>query len=345
MKHLKQLWIMGNAFTFLDLEPQAVYLEKIEAIKYDVQADINETGHRVYFDKTLRIEPRLAYNPSGHDYYKWHHFTGRDNFTVSYAHGERILFKENATTEDAGWYCYDVNNSVLTRPCGIGLKFRCLVLHSTCGGTGVDGIIAIHDNAPKVADKQPLTSATEEEEYIYRSKISDLDSDDTLSVTTNTLPSWLTLDFDQTEFTLFGTPPIGANGDYDINITVTDGKIPVLINYILHVNPSNNSLPDWLTAEEGGYTHTISKNHMQGGGLVLKEAYVVLSEPCSDSTRPFALLESEGTLTTGYQTCHDSQSKILTFKEPLQQQAKASIGSDHIFITFPLQEDLSLGEE
>ena len=345
LTQLNSLWIFGNAFTFSDLEPQAVYLEQIDVISYAAQADINESGHIVYFDDTLRIEPRLAANPSGHDYYKWHQFTGSQNFDVSYTQGERILLHPNATMDDEGWYCYDVNNSVITQPCDGHYKFRCLVLHSTCSGTGIEGIRAIHDHAPIVSNLTPAKSSTEGETYTYSATISDTDSSDTVEVTSSPLPAWLSLTANSTSFTLSGSPDNGTAGDYDINLTVTDGKIPVHIDYTLHVNPSVAALPDGFSATNGVYSHDTTQSSITGAAnLAIVNDGLVLTEACSGTVAAFAQLDSDGKLTTGYQNCTTHVS-TQTLTDTYPDGAHAQIQSEHIFIVFPLSQDITLGAD
>ena len=63
-------------------------------------------------------------------------------------------------------------------------------------------------------------------------------------------------------------------------ITVTDGKIPMHINFTLNVNPSAESLPDGFGFANGVYTHTVRTLSGDGsieivnGGLELTQSCV-----------------------------------------------------------------------
>ncbi len=216
---LNKFHFANNRFTFADIEPQIEWIKKVSDAKYEHQHDIDEKEHPVvYFDHVLNIEPSLAYNKN--DLYTW--IKDGKELTVDAA---RIYSKTNATkAEDEGFYVYEVRNSVVTRDYDGGRLF----LHGT-------KIQAIHDNTPKVSNKSPLTQTTEDKEYTYTSDISDADPSDTLTVTATALPAWLTLTPEANNFTLSGTPTSDDLGSHDINLTITDGKIPVHINYTLVV--------------------------------------------------------------------------------------------------------------
>ena len=325
----------GNKFTFSDIEPQIDYIKDIDDVYYAGQAPIDESNHTVYFDDTLRIEPRLALNPSGHDYYIWKKDGWVIEDTRTYSNEDysasRIYIKENATADDAGEYTYDVNNSRLTTP------DHNLILRSSTA------IIAIHDNTPAVSNLNPETTVTAGELYSYSATISDADSDDTHSVTAGTLPSWLSLSADASGFTLEGTPDIGTEGDYDINITVTDGKIPVYINYILHVNPSADSLPDGFSVADSVYSHDVTHNSITGGeNLEIVNNGLELKESCTGTAGAFASLDDTGALTTGYEDC-TSHARTQTLTTPYPNDAHAEILTGSIRVEFPLTQDVTIG--
>ncbi len=235
---LKTFEIYLNHFTFSDIEPQMVWIEKITENKfndvyYSNQYEINETGRIVYFDDVLTIEPSLAINPSGHDNYSWFKETDEQNILST----ERIYEKHGATIADEGYYTYEVNNTIAT----IDYYSTDLRLYSSGHSKAIPAIknskalYAKHDNTPKVSNKSPITQTTEDKEYTYTSDISDADPSDTLKVTATALPAWLTLTPEANNFTLSGTPTSDDLGSHDINLTITDGKIPVHINYTLVV--------------------------------------------------------------------------------------------------------------
>ena len=235
---LEDFEIYLNHFTFSDIEPQMVWIEKITEDKfndvyYSNQYEINETGRIVYFDDVLTIEPSLGINPSGHDNYSWFKETDEQNILST----ERIYEKHGATIADEGYYTYEVNNTIAT----IDYYSTDLRLYSSGHSKAIPAIknskalYAKHDNTPKVSNKTPLTQTTENTEYTYTSDISDADSNDTLKVTATALPAWLTLTSEANNFTLSGIPTGDDLGSHDINLTITDGKIPVHINYTLVV--------------------------------------------------------------------------------------------------------------
>jgi len=265
--------ISNNNFTFSDLEPQIDNIRDVENLDYTNQAPINETNHpTVYFDDTLTIEPSLAINPSGNDYYTWK----KEGVDIAGPDGSRIYVKTGASIADNGNYSYEVNNSKVTLPDGSGI-FRNLVLHSNTT------IKAIHNNTPVLSNPTPLTQTTENELYTYTSNISDEDSSDTLTVTSLDLPAWLTLTAEVNNFTLSGTPTTDDIGSYDVNITVTDGKIPVHINYVLVVKSATqvNNAPTITgtpsTEVNAGETYTFTPTASDTDGDTL--TYSIVNKP------------------------------------------------------------------
>ena len=340
---LEDFRIQENNFTFSDIEPQIDYIKDLQSLEYDNQAPINENTHPiVYFDDTLSITPSLASNPSGNDYYIWK----KDDVVVEGTDGSRIYVKTSATTEDAGCYSYDVNNSKVTLPNGNGI-FRNLVLHSsTC-------IQAVYNHAPLIADTNPNESVNEAETYTYTSAISDADNED-LTVTTLTLPSWLTFSSDAGNFTLTGTPNYEDVGSYDINITVTDTTTPVHINYTLTV------LPKDIAPVNIGYRHKISTNEILSTlepkvhsyyDLAEKRLYFIENNVCQGTAAAYIALVNRGALFTAFKNCTDnSYTQTLDISTPYPNGSKATLVKEPstnkamIMIEVPLTSHITIGD-
>jgi len=228
----------NNRFIFSDIEPQMDWIEIVSDVSYENQHFIDESEHDiVYFDTMLSIEPSLPYNAN--DLYTWRKDV--DELTID---AERIYSQNNATKAgDEGLYRYTVKNSVVTRNYYGGN----LILYS------YGAIQAIHTNTPVLTNPTPLTQITENELYTYTSDINDSDVADELNITLSTTATWLELEgsvggkielhTNNGTFTLSGTPTTDDIGSHDINITVTDGKIPVHMNYLLvvkaQIQPNN----------------------------------------------------------------------------------------------------------
>jgi len=338
MSQLEDVRFQFNRFTFADIEPQAPYLSTVsKTLAFSGQADINETGHVVYFDDTLRIEPNLAVNPSGHDRYSWK----KRGVKIEGWNGSRIYIKTEATPADAGDYSYFVTNTVLS-------NFKYSSGTKTAGAMFLKNntdIKAIYDNTPTVTNQTPSEVVTEGETYTYTSMISDEDSEDnnSLVVQENTLPNWLTLTSTGSEFTLSGLAP-ALFGLYDINITVTDNKIPVHINYKLRVDPK--TLPAGFTLSHGIYTHTATGKSINSDTFVTFENEgVAVTGTCLNNKKPYTSIDSSGKLTTGYKNCNTTE-VTNTFTTELPNNTKASIVTNNnekmILIEIPLTQDITL---
>jgi len=145
------------------------------------------------------------------------------------------------------------------------------------------------------------------------SNISDADND-ALAIGFITLPSWLSLTTYASSFNLEGTPTLSYLGSCDINITVTDGKIPVHINFTLNVNPSAESLPDGFTFANGVYTHTVTVRTLSGDvSIEIVNGGVELTQSCVNNKMTCIGLDSNGLLSTGFKDCTSSSvSDVLT---------------------------------
>jgi hypothetical protein len=323
---LEFFYIEDNNFTFSDIEPQIDNIKDIDKPRYAPQAPIDESTHPiVYFDETLSIIPSLPSNPSGHDYYTWK----KDGVVLEdnrvYVDGNysasRIYVKIGASEADSGAYSYEVNNSKVTLPNGSGIS-RDLVLQSSTT------IQAVYENAPTILNQNPQTTGYENQTYTYTSNISDADNDD-LTVTTLALPSWLSLTANTDSFTLSGTPSYTDAGTYDINITVTDGKIPVHKNYVLTIE---QNIPTGYTAGDNSYTHDAT-----GTSIAIGSPYYY-SFPEVDDTDNIELysrsnawrnvyegLTPEGILTTGYFNNDKGTSKTPTLSTSYPLGSKATL--------------------
>lgn len=346
--------IGANRFTFADIEPQIAFIKNIAQPSYGYQADINETDHVVYFSNTLSIEPRLAPNPSKHDYYIWK----KDNtaiedtrvYTDEDYSASRIYVKTNATQADEGCYSYDVNNSRVTLPGNSGHTY--LILHSnTC-------IQAIYDHPPVVSNT-PNAQVTIEAQtlYSYTPDATDADSD-TLAYSIAEKPSWA--NFDTATGELSGTPANEDAGSYDINITVTDGKMPVTIAYTLTVTPKD-ILPASITAPvNNGYTHKITHNTMLTALTPRLSAhwdstnerfFFREGENCTATQAAYIALDSSGALLSGYEECNNQTlTATLDTASNYPNGSEATLllepGTTHamIMVEIPLTSSITIGD-
>jgi large repetitive protein len=82
-----------------------------------------------------------------------------------------------------------------------------------------------------------------------------------LTLTTSTLPSWLSFDAATRSFT--GTPPLNFNGDISVTITASDGDLSVSDNFVLAITPVNdapivaNALADQSSPEDTAVSFTL----------------------------------------------------------------------------------------
>jgi len=343
-----------NQFSFTDIEPQMDWIENITSLMYMKMNDINESKRIIYFDKILRIEPQLAENPTGNDHYSWI----KSSIVSTILSTNRVYVKENTTLTDEGYYNYEIVNSKVTREHVYGSKqYGGLHLYSSGHPDAIassdeeSSLYAEHDNTPTVTNLIPITTISEGETYTYSSDINDSD-EDALVVRVSGLPIGLTFAFDADSFTIEGIPT--QVGSYDINITVVDldegrnnaEKIPVHINYTLHVNPSEDTLPTGFTFANDTYTHTATGNTFIGeGSVAIVNDGLELTQSCVDNKMAYISIDSSGVLSTGFKDC---TSDLLsdTFTDPLPNNTKASIVTNNnekmILIELPLDGDMTL---
>lgn len=329
---LSTVLVEGNNFTFNDIEPHINVIKDLRRVSYWQQSNTDVVSTKVYFYHTLKIEPSLVANPSKNDHYVWK----KDNEEISV--GPRIYTKLDTDSSDAGYYFYDVTNSQVTLPNiatgGVSAK-RLLTLRG--------GIDAIYNVPPTISNTLPTLQITEGETYNYDSNISD-EEGDKLFITLDNEIGGLNLTSDEDSFTLTGTPPLG---NHDIIITVTDGKIPVHINFTLNVNPSADSLPAGFTFSDGIYTHTATGRMLSGDGSIeIVNDGLELTQGCVNSKMAFISLDSNGLLSTGFKDC-TSDVLTETFTTELPNNTKASIVTNNseemVLIKLPLGDDMTLG--
>jgi hypothetical protein len=191
-------------------------------------------------------------------------------------------------------------------------------------------IEAEYNNKPIVANTSYLTQTKEGELYTYTSDISDADTSDTLTVTASNLPAWLTLAPEANNFTLSGTPTSDDIGNYDINITVTDGKVPVHINYTLTVQAKD------VASVNNGYTHRISHNSILTTLSPLvrsrwdktnQRVFFRKGNSCTGTQAAYIALHYQGALFTAFETCNDHSFKE-TLNNTYPKGSKATLVSE-----------------
>ncbi len=117
-------------------------------------------------------------------------------------------------------------------------------------GAAVDQVFTVNvDNAndPPIFTSTPVTVAVEDQEYVYDVTSSDPDVGDNLTITSLSLPAWLTLSSTGGTATLSGTPANNDVGSNSVVLTVTDaaGSID---NQNFTINVSNtNDAPEFTS--------------------------------------------------------------------------------------------------
>ena len=357
LPHLTYIDISNNHFTFADIEPQAAYIKQADDYAIAPQEPIDESKNAiVYFNETLplRIEPSLPLNPSGHDHYVWSKDGTRIQDTHTYVDGNytasRIYIKEHPTPEDAGLYSYDVTNDVVN-VIDINSNHALHLKNS-------QPIQAIYDRPPVVSNT-PNAQVTIEAQtlYSYTPDATDADSD-TLAYSIAEKPSWA--NFDTATGELSGTPANEDAGSYDINITVTDGKMPVTIAYTLTVTPKD-ILPASITAPvNNGYTHKITHNTMLTALTPRLSAhwdstnerfFFREKENCTAAQAAYIALDSSGALLSGYEECNNQTlTATLDTASSYPEGSKATLLTQPgttdamIMVEIPLTSSITIGE-
>jgi len=94
-------------------------------------------------------------------------------------------------------------------------------------------------NDAPIINSSPLVNATQGTVYDYTLAYTDVDSADSLTLSSSTLPSWL--QFDTTTGVLSGIPTISDVGIHDVTLTVTDDGVGSLADsqtFTITVNPT-----------------------------------------------------------------------------------------------------------
>ncbi|WP_053086809.1 putative Ig domain-containing protein [Mycolicibacterium aurum] len=128
--------------------------------------------------------------------------------------------------------------------------------------------VANVNDAPTVANPIPGQTATQDAGFTYTlpaNTFGDIDTGDTLTYTTNTLPSWLT--FNATTRTFTGTPTNTDVGTVSVTVTATDASgASVTDTFALAVANVNdaptvaNPIPDQTATQGTGFSYTLPAN-------------------------------------------------------------------------------------
>ncbi len=131
-------------------------------------------------------------------------------------------------------------------------------------GGNPDGHCAAGNFAP-VFTSIPVTSATEGVNYSYTAVTEDIDTEDVLTISAITKPSWLTWNAvaGQKTATLTGTPGHSHIGDHIVTLGVSDGHKETQQTYTITVgnifhDPVVTSTPQTNTDEDTPYSYTLT---------------------------------------------------------------------------------------
>jgi len=311
MPNLRYVQIHDNNFTFSNIEPQVNLLKDLYSFACSPQAPIDESAHEVvYFNEEipLVIEPSLAPNPSGNDKYTWYLAPNTTDVPASLDYNQsRIYTKLQATSADEGYYSYRVDNANFSNAPRAEQR---LYLYST---RNAKAIRAIYNHAPEVTPS-PLEKLSAEVENLYSYTVQASDADqDSLSFSIVNKPSWL--NFDENVGELTGTPTQSDIGDYNISISVSDGKQSSDINYTLKVLPLDLEPQTPVAPVNNSYKHSVTGNtiataltnpqlHLYFDGSN-ERAVFMENNTCSSSTYHayIGFPYSGGQLYTGYLKC------------------------------------------
>lgn len=101
--------------------------------------------------------------------------------------------------------------------------------------------VEVITNYPPVITSTALLTAMANEEYSYTVTATDEDSVDTLTMSAQTLPSWL--NFDIATGVLSGTPTVENVGSHQVTIVVSDDTVETMQTFTLVVAAPANTLP------------------------------------------------------------------------------------------------------
>jgi len=125
------------------------------------------------------------------------------------------------------------------------------------------------NDAPSI-DSTAVESANEDVAYSYTTVASDDDSEDTVTLTCTTVPSWLTCN----SGALTGTPTNAHVGNHAVVITASDGTVSVTDSFTIAVANANDAPGITSTAvttatEDSAYTYTVTASDADGDTLTM----------------------------------------------------------------------------
>ena len=177
----------------------------------------------------------------------------------------------SATTLPA-WLSFDTGTGVLSgTPSNAEVGDHNVVLRVNDGTVDVYQHFTItvsnSNDAPTITSTA-LTSATEDNAYSYTLTVSDIDAGDSLTLSTPTLPAWLS--FNPTTGVLSGTPSNAEVGDHNVVLRVNDGTVDVDQSFTITVSNSNDAPTITSTAltsatEDSAYSYTLTVSDIDAG--------------------------------------------------------------------------------
>ena len=360
MPNLESVRIDENAFTFSDIEPQINLFSSLSDTFSDApQANIDESNHEVvYFNENrpLNITPTLAPNTSGHDQYTWRHAPNATATETSLDYNKsRVYTKLHPVREDEGYYSYWVKNTEVSYIGAYNESYKKLTLYSTKNDKAIH---VVYNNPPTISNLPDSFMETEAEtEYSYTPQATDTD-EDALTFSIATKPSWA--EFNVNDGNLSGTPTSDDVGKYDINITVTDKKEPVTINYVLNVLPKDVEPQQPVAPVNRTYTHKLTDNTIATALIPELNSYYSVDDQrlyfrennqCSGTKKAAYIgLQWTGSLFTAYQNCADGTfTTTLAESTPYPNGSKATLLPEPnknramIMVEIPLTSSIIIG--
>ena len=180
------------------------------------------------------------------------------------------------------WLTFNTSTRVLSgtpRQADIGVHN--VTLRATDkNASSVDQIFTItvnNTNDDPVFASTAVTAATEDIAYTYNILIRDDDSD-AQTITSPTLPSWLTLTQNSdTTATLTGTPTNSEVGSHPVTLRTTDGITNVDQSFTIVVSnvndaPTFTTTPNTTATEDIAYTYTASASDVDAGATLTYSA-------------------------------------------------------------------------
>ncbi len=165
-------------------------------------------------------------------------------------------------------------------------------------GMGMKGrIVIVSPNSPPQFSSTPPTQASEAYTYTYQITFSDPDAGNSLSLTSVSLPSWLSLQqTSNTSGSLSGIPGQAQVGNHQISLQLSDGIAnPVFQNFTISVEANQASVfsssPVISASVGSAYNYSIAVSDAD------PEDVLNLSCPVKPAWLSFNLTEGGGTLT------------------------------------------------